>query len=75
MSKWLAKLSGDVTVDAQGLRGYNSGVEQPSEVSPGDRRLDICLPIDGAPPRSNDPSILQVARVKAGCPGGFQGQA
>lgn len=31
----------------QGLRGYNSGAEQPSEVRPGDRRLDICLPTPG----------------------------
>ena len=47
MSKGLAKFSRDVTLDAQGLRGYNSGVEQPSEVPPGDRRLDIGLSTPG----------------------------
>lgn len=33
----------------RGLRGHNLGAEDPSEVSPGDGRLGICLPSPGPP--------------------------
>ena len=73
MSKGLAKFSRDVILDAQGLRGYNSGVEQPSEVSPGDRRLDICLPTPGPQmephPGAMTPPSSRLPVCRLGVPG------